>query len=304
MIRKWRFISNNNTVLLACVHFSGQRSPVSLTFHPSLFTQALRDPSELAATIYLSKETEALSRGAACSPDAAQLEAEGSLDWLSEGQELLERELQKRQAESAGSGAEKQDAAAAGATAGTAAAEEEYDPVALAARMRAFVEAGASLEGAEVPRFDEGVDEASSGEEDEDLPPGFSVSGLMHELRAALGVAGGEEEDSDAASEGSSFYGGDSESEGEGFAEAYAGALRSQMREAETVRPGGDGDGAQARRRDALLEDLEPPDVDVNLVQSLLASVGMQGGEAGPASNLAALLGVQLPDTRGLDKQP
>ena len=44
--------------------------------------------------------------------------------------------------------------------------------------------------------------------------------------------------------------------------------------------------------------------MDVNLVQSLLASVGMQGGEAGPASNLAALLGVQLPDTRGLDKQP
>lgn len=270
---------------------------------PSLwFTQALRDPSELAATIYLSKETEALSRGAACSPDAAQMEAEGSLDWLSEGQELLERELQKRQAESAGSGAEKQDAAAANATAGKATAEEEYDPVALAARMRAFVEAGASLEGAEVPRFDEGG--ASSGEEDEDLPPGFSVSGLMHELRAALGVAGGEEEDSDAASEGSSFYGGDSESEGEGFAEAYAGALRSQIREAETIRPGPDGDGAQARRRDALLEDLEPPDVDVNLVQSLLASVGMQGGEAGPASNLAALLGVQLPDTRGLDKQP
>jgi hypothetical protein len=36
--------------------------------------------------------------------------------------------------------------------------------------------------------------------------------------------------------------------------------------------------------------------VDINLVSSLLASYREQGGLPGPASNLAGLLGVKLPD--------
>jgi len=42
--------------------------------------------------------------------------------------------------------------------------------------------------------------------------------------------------------------------------------------------------------------DLQPVDVDVNLVQSLLASYAGQQGLPGPASTLAGLLGIRLPD--------
>ena len=42
--------------------------------------------------------------------------------------------------------------------------------------------------------------------------------------------------------------------------------------------------------------DLQPVDVDVNLVQSLLASYAGQQGLPGPAGALAGLLGIQLPD--------
>ena len=41
---------------------------------------------------------------------------------------------------------------------------------------------------------------------------------------------------------------------------------------------------------------LQPVDVDLNLVQSLLASYAGQQGLAGPASNLAGLMGLHLPD--------
>jgi hypothetical protein len=44
-------------------------------------------------------------------------------------------------------------------------------------------------------------------------------------------------------------------------------------------------------------EGLMPVDLDMNLVKSLMASYTTQGGMPGPASNLAGLLGVQLPTT-------
>ena len=43
---------------------------------------------------------------------------------------------------------------------------------------------------------------------------------------------------------------------------------------------------------------LTPVDVDVNLVESLLASYAGEGGLQGPASTLAGLLGVSFPDDR------
>jgi len=46
---------------------------------------------------------------------------------------------------------------------------------------------------------------------------------------------------------------------------------------------------------------LTPVDVDVNLVSSLLASYKEQGGLPGPASTLASLLGVKLPDPNALE---
>ena len=43
-------------------------------------------------------------------------------------------------------------------------------------------------------------------------------------------------------------------------------------------------------------EELQPVDVDMNLVQSMLQSYTAQQGLPGPASNLAGMLGLQLPD--------
>ena len=55
---------------------------------------------------------------------------------------------------------------------------------------------------------------------------------------------------------------------------------------------GGAEDAEAAADRAAL----RPVDVDLNLVNSLLASYGEQAGLAGPAGNLAGLLGLRLPD--------
>ena len=53
----------------------------------------------------------------------------------------------------------------------------------------------------------------------------------------------------------------------------------------------------EASLRAALKEggdDLQPVNVDLNLVQSLLASYGAQQGLPGPAGNLATALGLQM----------
>lgn len=42
-------------------------------------------------------------------------------------------------------------------------------------------------------------------------------------------------------------------------------------------------------------EDIQPLDVDLNLVTNLLESLSCQAGLAGPASNLLQSLGLQLP---------
>ena len=45
-------------------------------------------------------------------------------------------------------------------------------------------------------------------------------------------------------------------------------------------------------------DSLVPVDVDMNLVENLLASCSAQQGMPGPAGNLAGLLGLQLPGAR------
>ena len=47
---------------------------------------------------------------------------------------------------------------------------------------------------------------------------------------------------------------------------------------------------------DAGQDSLTPVDLDLNLVQSLLESYSSQHGLPGPASNIAGLLGLTLPD--------
>ena len=45
-----------------------------------------------------------------------------------------------------------------------------------------------------------------------------------------------------------------------------------------------------------------PVDVDLNLVQNLLASYEAQEGLAGPVGNLAGLLGLQMPSRKRDDQ--
>ena len=53
---------------------------------------------------------------------------------------------------------------------------------------------------------------------------------------------------------------------------------------------------AEDRRSEERQENLQPVDVDFNLVKNLLDSYSSQGGEAGPASNILSSLGVHVPE--------
>lgn len=81
-------------------------------------------------------------------------------------------------------------------------------------------------------------------------------------------------------------------------APAEAGAAGGKDQQAQGVQQpqqqaAGGGEEAEAAADAAALR---PVDVDLNLVNSLLASYGEQAGLAGPAGNLAGLLGLRLPD--------
>lgn len=60
--------------------------------------------------------------------------------------------------------------------------------------------------------------------------------------------------------------------------------------------PGGAEPAAGGKEEGPAVAALRPVDIDVNLVKSLLASYGEQGGLPGPAGTLAGLMGLKLPD--------
>lgn len=273
------------------------------------------------------------------------LPAEDPLDWLDELGVRLEEELDTRQVEAAGGGGDRQAPVSRGAGGGqppaaggadASAGQAGFDPDQLARRMRQFVAAGAGLEGAEVP---EGAGPPGGG----GTLPTLDARGFLDELRAALGgdAGAGMTAWSSDDDEGSSFYDGTSSDDGgdgrpgsgatrpprppaaaepvdtetdsddEGFDEAYGEVLRQQLAagtgrgQGTSATPGDSGvdvargiaGAADRRPRDA--GPLTAPDLDMNLVQSLLQSVESQGGGPGPGSNLAALLGVPLPGGDG-----
>ena len=153
----------------------------------------------------------------------------------------------------------------------------------VAERVAAFVEGVGDVEGAEVPAaLEVGVD--------------VSMDAVLRELREALG---GVHDDAVSSDEGSSFFSdpdssdGDSEEEAGpsggvleehkagGFFAAYLDELESQLR------------GTTVPKTFVATADT-PVDVDANLVANLLASVDMQQGMAGPASNLAGMVGLDV----------
>lgn len=196
--------------------------------------------------------------------------------WMRDGAADLEAELAGRQAE--------RDA-------------QESARQQVAERVTTFVEGLGDLEGAEIPETLEiGVD--------------VSMDAVLSELRTALGVAGDaavveplssedegssffsdpsddddddndhdEEEEGDMAAAGPSSSGGVEKTSG--FFAAYLDELEAQLRDStvpKTFAATGD----------------TPVDVDANLVANLLASVDMQQGLAGPASNLAGMVGLDV----------
>jgi hypothetical protein len=76
---------------------------------------------------------------------------------------------------------------------------------------------------------------------------------------------------------------------------AAAGAARSR---------GSSGPQQGELGEDAEAQDLQPVDIDLNVVEGLLASYYSQQGLPGPASNLAGLLGISLPPLPPPPSQP
>lgn len=62
------------------------------------------------------------------------------------------------------------------------------------------------------------------------------------------------------------------------------------------MRDGNEGDAESASREAQAAEELQPVNVDLNLVSNLLESYASQHGMPGPAGNLAGMLGIKLPD--------
>ena len=54
--------------------------------------------------------------------------------------------------------------------------------------------------------------------------------------------------------------------------------------------------GSTSQEQQSDAGGLQPVDLDLNMVENLLASYAGQQGLPGPASNLAGLMGISLPD--------
>lgn len=103
----------------------------------------------------------------------------------------------------------------------------------------------------------------------------------------------------------------DSDYDSDGFSEAYDATLEEQLAESrvgnllqpDSGQPGSQHSAGQSAGPEGNAEaplhdndaDLKPVDLDTNLVQNLLQSYAAQEGLAGPAGNLAGLLGLKLP---------
>ena len=99
----------------------------------------------------------------------------------------------------------------------------------------------------------------------------------------------------------------DSDDEEADFMHAYDEALAQELsgsRVGNILQPTATKGGHQGSKQGAEEEggsDLKPVDLDTNLVRNLLQSYTAQQGLAGPAGNLAGLLGLNLPDDADTD---
>lgn len=99
----------------------------------------------------------------------------------------------------------------------------------------------------------------------------------------------------------------DSDDDNAGFMHAYNQALADELSDSRIgsiLKPAEAEAGANTKSAEAQAassNDLKPVDLDTNLVRNLLQSYTAQQGLAGPAGNLAGLLGLNLPDNAETD---
>ncbi len=141
--------------------------------------------------------------------------------------------------------------------------------------------------------------EEGDEDDDEDVRDAAQQAAPPGDWRRYTAAEGSDSDDEAASTEDDAEHG--SGDEAASFHAEYASALEAQLRDTamrDDFARAGDGgaptddDAARAADGNAL----PPVDVDLNLVQSLLASYSAQEGLPGPASNLLGVLGLALPD--------
>ena len=125
--------------------------------------------------------------------------------------------------------------------------------------------------------------------------------------RSAIPYATAGEGDDASASTSEVLTATDSDDDEAGFMHAYDDALAQELsssRVGSILRPSaedGDHESAQAGVETQSSNEMKPVDLDTNLVRNLLQSYTAQQGLAGPAGNLAGLLGLNLPDNAEIE---
>ncbi|KAK9909024.1 hypothetical protein WJX75_006178 [Coccomyxa subellipsoidea] len=248
--------------------------------------------------------------------------AEDDDSWMRDGADVLEKELAARQTEMKASASDQLPNA-------------DFDPEHLAERMKAFVEKESSFEGAELPAAASRPSRAAgaaAASQAASRPGASSAFVRSPAARPAEGMpleddqrwetlTATDSDDDEAAGDadflteyeermerelGRSKVGATFERGPAGPTPAAGSAGAKGKGKAAVVEDMGDapgfvgGQGTRARvgkvEEGEEEEELRPVDIDLNLVQNLLASYSGQQGLPGPASNLVGLLGLHLPD--------
>lgn len=233
----------------------------------------------------------------------SQLPPEDSDSWLNITEQDLERMFKERSRQSVAKDSQRSTVGDSKEEPSSSDMEEtaEYSLVAVSQGMKSFLNAMSSHEGAEIPGSTQ--------------PFSFDPSSMASALDKLLGGNNGEELDSDDLDDDD-----DDEDEEEEEADEINGpetleSLKKYMdqmdeelmgtnigqsfhqnhskADAQSVSPHSLGEGSLPSYETE--EDIQPLDLDLNLVTNLLESLSSQAGLAGPASNLLQSLGLHLP---------
>ncbi|XP_012719492.2 protein ecdysoneless homolog [Fundulus heteroclitus] len=258
----------------------------------------------------------------------SQLPQEDSDSWLDITAQDLEQLLQERSGRIADVGSESfssakqkpraEDAAEDGkeAAEGTKTEEASYSLVAVSQGMKDFLNAMSSHEGAEPPwgcptqpfNFDpdsmanaldrllgnkeEELDSDDLDDDDDDDEEEEGVDETEEGSSVHVDMTGTETLDSLKRYMDQMDQELKSTNVGQSFSQTN---YKAGMDNGSSHSPPGDGLAAEDGGAEETEEEIQPLDIDVNLVANLLESLSSQAGLAGPASNLLQSLGIQLP---------